>query len=163
MDFSLSEEHRMIIDGAKKFAEKELAPLAAEYDEKQESNVSALKALGELGFAHDGKSYYLAGRKEVRNEPGFDLWKDTTTLFTRLHTGRDAAGPVIGGGPTLLRPSPQPSSPAGAGSVGISNPATAPPPAALPAKARPPCSSATCCTMARPSPEPGMVRAEDER
>ena len=50
MDFNLSEEHRMIIDGAKKFAEKELAPLAAEYDEKQESNVGALKALGELGY-----------------------------------------------------------------------------------------------------------------
>jgi alkylation response protein AidB-like acyl-CoA dehydrogenase len=40
----------MIIDGAKKFAEKELAPLAAEYDEKQEANVGALKALGELGY-----------------------------------------------------------------------------------------------------------------
>jgi alkylation response protein AidB-like acyl-CoA dehydrogenase len=40
----------MIIDGAKKFAEKELAPLAAEYDEKQRSNVDALKALGELGY-----------------------------------------------------------------------------------------------------------------
>jgi alkylation response protein AidB-like acyl-CoA dehydrogenase len=50
MDFELSEEHRMIIDGAKKFAEKELAPLAAEYDEKQETNVAALKTLGELGY-----------------------------------------------------------------------------------------------------------------
>jgi alkylation response protein AidB-like acyl-CoA dehydrogenase len=50
MDFELSEEQRMIIDGAKKFAEKELAPLAAEYDEQQKSNVAALKALGELGY-----------------------------------------------------------------------------------------------------------------
>ena len=50
MDFELSEEHRMIIDGAKKFAEKELAPLAAEYDEKQETNIAALKELGELGY-----------------------------------------------------------------------------------------------------------------
>lgn len=50
MDFTFSEEHRMIIDGAKKFAEKELAPLAAEYDAKQETNVGALKALGELGY-----------------------------------------------------------------------------------------------------------------
>jgi butyryl-CoA dehydrogenase len=50
MDFTLSEEQMMIIDGAKKFAEKELAPLAAEYDEKQETNVGALKALGELGY-----------------------------------------------------------------------------------------------------------------
>jgi len=50
MDFTFSEEHRMIIDGAKKFAEKELAPLAAEYDEKQEVNLKALKELGELGY-----------------------------------------------------------------------------------------------------------------
>ncbi|MBE0713147.1 MAG: acyl-CoA dehydrogenase family protein [Candidatus Aminicenantes bacterium] len=50
MDFTFSEEHHMIIDGAKKFAEKELAPLAAEADEKQEANVGALKALGELGY-----------------------------------------------------------------------------------------------------------------
>ena len=39
MDFNFTEEQRMIIDGAKKFAEKELAPLAAECDEKQETNV----------------------------------------------------------------------------------------------------------------------------
>ena len=50
MDFTLSEEHRMIIDGAKKFAEKELAPVAAELDEKQEVNIKALKELGELGY-----------------------------------------------------------------------------------------------------------------
>jgi alkylation response protein AidB-like acyl-CoA dehydrogenase len=50
MDFTLSEEQVMIIDGAKKFAEKELAPLAAEYDEKQEANVGVLKALGEIGY-----------------------------------------------------------------------------------------------------------------
>ncbi len=56
----------------------------------------------ELGFAHDGKSYYLAGRKEVRNDPKFDLWKDTTTLFTRLHAGLDAQGPVVGAGTLSL-------------------------------------------------------------
>jgi alkylation response protein AidB-like acyl-CoA dehydrogenase len=50
MDFTLSEEHRMMIDGAKKFAEKELAPVAAELDEKQEVNLKALKELGELGY-----------------------------------------------------------------------------------------------------------------
>ena len=63
----------------------------------------------ELGFEARGKSYYLAGKKEVRNEPGFDLWSDTTTLFTRLHEGDNAEGPVVGAGvlrlglPELLR------------------------------------------------------------
>jgi butyryl-CoA dehydrogenase len=50
MDFELSEEQKMVIDGAKKFAEKELAPVAAEYDAKQEPNTGALKKLGELGY-----------------------------------------------------------------------------------------------------------------
>jgi alkylation response protein AidB-like acyl-CoA dehydrogenase len=50
MDFELSEEQRMVIDGAKKFAEKELAPVAEELDAKQEPNIAALKKLGELGY-----------------------------------------------------------------------------------------------------------------
>jgi butyryl-CoA dehydrogenase len=50
MDFGLSEEQRMIIDGAKKYSEKKLAPEAEELDEKQEANIKALKELGELGY-----------------------------------------------------------------------------------------------------------------
>ncbi len=52
----------------------------------------------ELGFEHEGESYYLAGRKEVKDDPGFDLWKDTTTLFTQLHRGSDKSGEVVGAG-----------------------------------------------------------------
>lgn len=53
----------------------------------------------ELGFEHQGKPYYLAGYKEVRNDRhGTDLWNDTTTLYTRLHQGTDSTGPVIGAG-----------------------------------------------------------------
>lgn len=52
----------------------------------------------ELGFNHQGQEYYLAGKKEVRNDPGFDLWTDTTTLFTQLHQGLDKKGPVLGAG-----------------------------------------------------------------
>lgn len=56
----------------------------------------------ELGFHHDGKDYYLAGKKEVRDDFGFDLWSDTTTLYTRLHEGRDTTGPVVGAGVLTL-------------------------------------------------------------
>src|SRR5690606_20490521 len=50
-------------------------------------------------FQHDGKTYYLAGRKEVRGDrAGLDLWPDTTTLFTTLHEGVDASGSVVGAG-----------------------------------------------------------------
>jgi alkylation response protein AidB-like acyl-CoA dehydrogenase len=50
MDFELSEDQKMVIEEAKKFAEKKLAPAAAEFDEKQEVNLAALKELGELGY-----------------------------------------------------------------------------------------------------------------
>jgi cholesterol oxidase len=52
----------------------------------------------EMGFVSEGKQFYLAGKKHVRDDPGPDMWKDTTTLFTRLHQGRDASGPVVGAG-----------------------------------------------------------------
>jgi alkylation response protein AidB-like acyl-CoA dehydrogenase len=50
VDFEFSEEQTMVIDGAKKFAEKELAPVVEDLDAKQEVNFAALKALGELGY-----------------------------------------------------------------------------------------------------------------
>jgi len=50
MDFELNEEQRMVIDQAKKFAEKTLAPAVEKLDAAQESNIPALKQLGELGY-----------------------------------------------------------------------------------------------------------------
>ncbi|MCK2219176.1 hypothetical protein MF672_036085 [Actinomadura sp. ATCC 31491] len=52
----------------------------------------------EAPFVHDGQAYYLAGRKDVRDDLGFDLWPDTTTLEVRLHRGPDARGEVVGAG-----------------------------------------------------------------
>ena len=57
----------------------------------------------ELGFnASDGKPYYMAGRKEVKDAPMTDMWKATTTLYTQLHQGSDKTGPVIGAGVLTL-------------------------------------------------------------
>lgn len=50
MNFDLSETHLMIRDTARKFAHDELAPFAAERDEKEEFPREAVKKLGELGF-----------------------------------------------------------------------------------------------------------------
>lgn len=58
----------------------------------------------ELGFEAEGHDYYLAGAKELRNQRGLDLWYDTTTLFSRLHRGRDKSGPVVGAGVLRLSP-----------------------------------------------------------
>lgn len=52
----------------------------------------------ELSFTAKGRPHYLAGEKLVHDDPGFDLWSDTTTLYTRLHEGGDKSGPVIGAG-----------------------------------------------------------------
>lgn len=51
-----------------------------------------------LRFAHGGEPYYLSGYKEIKDDPGFDLWSDTTTLFTRVHTGNDSSGRIVAAG-----------------------------------------------------------------
>lgn len=56
----------------------------------------------ELAFQHQGQDYYLAGHKEVKDDPGFDLWSDTTTLYTTLHEGQDKQGRIVGAGVLTL-------------------------------------------------------------
>jgi hypothetical protein len=51
----------------------------------------------ELPFTREGTEYYLAGQKVIRDD-FFDMWRQTTTLFTRLHQGRDKSAPVVGAG-----------------------------------------------------------------
>ena len=51
MDFSLSEEHRMIRDLARDFAQREVAPGAAERDETGEFPLALFKRAAELGLA----------------------------------------------------------------------------------------------------------------
>lgn len=52
----------------------------------------------ELTFEHNGQNYYLAGKKDVHDGIGINLWRDTTTLYTQLHQGTDKTGPVVGAG-----------------------------------------------------------------
>jgi alkylation response protein AidB-like acyl-CoA dehydrogenase len=51
VDFSLTEEQRSIAELARQFADKELAPHAAEWDEVKYFPVEALRAAAALGFA----------------------------------------------------------------------------------------------------------------
>jgi alkylation response protein AidB-like acyl-CoA dehydrogenase len=48
--FPLSNEHKMIRDAARDFAQKEIAPIAAEFDESGEFPMQTVKKMGELGF-----------------------------------------------------------------------------------------------------------------
>jgi len=50
MDLQLSEEHRMIRDAARDFAQNEIAKVAAHYDQTGEFPYETIKKMGELGF-----------------------------------------------------------------------------------------------------------------
>lgn len=52
----------------------------------------------EFNFTHNGKQYFFSGKKEVKDDPGFDLWADTTTLYSRFYEGGDETGSVAGAG-----------------------------------------------------------------
>ena len=52
----------------------------------------------EMAFAIKGQDYYLAGKKEVRDDSILAMWHETTTLYTLLHQGVDKTGPVVGAG-----------------------------------------------------------------
>jgi alkylation response protein AidB-like acyl-CoA dehydrogenase len=48
--FLLSDEHKMIRDTAREFAEKAIAPIAAKFDESGEFPEATIKKMGEMGF-----------------------------------------------------------------------------------------------------------------
>ncbi|WP_028316389.1 acyl-CoA dehydrogenase family protein [Desulfatibacillum aliphaticivorans] len=50
MDFDLNKEQEMIRDAVRSFAEKEIAPVALELDEKEEFSPELTKAMGEIGL-----------------------------------------------------------------------------------------------------------------
>jgi predicted patatin/cPLA2 family phospholipase len=51
----------------------------------------------ELSYRRDGKSYYFAGRKEVRIGGIWRAWGETTTLYVRLHED-NSSGPIVAAG-----------------------------------------------------------------
>ncbi|HVQ37258.1 MAG TPA: patatin-like phospholipase family protein [Pyrinomonadaceae bacterium] len=57
----------------------------------------------EAAFEANGEQYYFAGKKRVHDDPGFDMWADITTLFSLLHKGTDATGPVVGAGVIYIK------------------------------------------------------------
>jgi alkylation response protein AidB-like acyl-CoA dehydrogenase len=50
MDFSLSDEHKMVRDMARRFADQELKPIAAEIDQSHRHNDAVLRKMAENGF-----------------------------------------------------------------------------------------------------------------
>ena len=50
MDFSLTEEHEMVVRMVRDFAEKEVAPVIKEYDQEHKTNRHAIDRMAELGI-----------------------------------------------------------------------------------------------------------------
>src|SRR5574342_263636 len=48
--FPFTDEHKMIRDTARDFARKEIAPIAAEFDESGEFPMATVKKMGQMGF-----------------------------------------------------------------------------------------------------------------
>jgi len=48
--FPFTDEHEMIRQTARDFAQKEISPIAAEFDESGEFPISTIKKMGDLGF-----------------------------------------------------------------------------------------------------------------
>jgi cholesterol oxidase len=47
---------------------------------------------------YEGASFYFNGFKEIKDDKGFDMWSDTTTLYITLYDGSDDKGNVKGKG-----------------------------------------------------------------
>jgi cholesterol oxidase len=54
--------------------------------------------------SEEGKSYFFEGFKLVRDDPGFDMWSDTTTLYITLREGESSEAAVLGKGILKIRP-----------------------------------------------------------
>ena len=52
----------------------------------------------------EGKVYYFDGFKVIRNDPGLDLWSDTTTLYITIFDGDSQDSPVLGKGILTIDP-----------------------------------------------------------
>jgi cholesterol oxidase len=52
--------------------------------------------------SEEGKDYFFYGYKLVDDTKGFDLWKDTSTLYITIHEGHDESSPVLGKGILII-------------------------------------------------------------
>jgi cholesterol oxidase len=56
-----------------------------------------------------GDPLTLVGHKDVHDDPGLDVWRDTSTLYLRVLRGHvepadDATAPVVGAGVVTIHP-----------------------------------------------------------
>lgn len=54
--------------------------------------------------SEEGTHYHFTGFKSIRNDPGLDVWADTTTLYVTVHKGDTDGGPVVAKGILTISP-----------------------------------------------------------
>nr|MBI1228635.1 FAD-binding protein [Cytophagales bacterium] len=54
-------------------------------------------------YSQEGRQFFFEGFKDIFNDKGFDVWKDTTTLFISVYDGADATGTLLGKGKLVIR------------------------------------------------------------
>ncbi|QLE49554.1 GMC family oxidoreductase [Nostoc sp. C057] len=55
-------------------------------------------------MTQSGQRYYLKGFKQIHDDPGFDVWSDTTTLFITVYKGDSENDPIVGQGILKIQP-----------------------------------------------------------
>ncbi|MGH9469926.1 MAG: GMC family oxidoreductase, partial [Terriglobia bacterium] len=55
-------------------------------------------------YADDGRAFFLAGFKLIHDQPVYDVWHDTTTLYVTIYDGASDTAPVLGKGILIIRP-----------------------------------------------------------
>ena len=96
MDFEITEEHRMIRDAARDFAQTELLPGVIDRDEAQSFPAEQIKKLGSLGFlgmmvdpkyggaGMDTISYVLAMEEISKIDASTSVVMSVTVSYTHL-------------------------------------------------------------------------------
>ncbi|MGH9447073.1 MAG: hypothetical protein ACRD3O_15265, partial [Terriglobia bacterium] len=54
--------------------------------------------------AEEGHVYYFVGFKLIHDQPTYDVWHDTTTLYITVYDGLSETEPVLGKGILIIRP-----------------------------------------------------------
>jgi cholesterol oxidase len=65
---------------------------------RDEKGIVKLMKYGMKLNTYEGSSYFFYGYKEIKDDKGFDMWSDTTTLFITVYEGIDDKSNVKGKG-----------------------------------------------------------------
>ncbi len=111
LDAMLSQpDHRATISGTATSAELAAAPMTVNTGEfnlfvRDPSTPETYKMRYRFIMTDTaGRHYFLEGFKTVRNEPIYDVWHDTSTLYFTLYDGADATATALGRGILHIEP-----------------------------------------------------------